>query len=249
MRFSLATLMVISLLSLPVPGQGNLQTFPNAPKGFDKQYKSVFRAYEKGDEKELVERFHTFAIPERWFTEEFGPEDGPKLYRQYLYRFRDFETGTVEEFNRVSCDYDGGCNRGQVTTRAAKATELNQAHPVPRSPLSGFPVQRFRIRHFSVPEVNSCFSIPGEYTTCSAYGYSTVGTHDNAWISSFLYVDGAFRFVGCATCPFWGACAGNVPIPERVLEKPPEPVHFNLMQKSQSRDLLAWIAKLAGKSH
>ena len=246
MRFRLVALLLL-LLVLPALGQQNRSLVPNSPKGFDKQYKSVFKAYEKGDEKELLERFRTFAIPERWFADEFGPEEGPKLSRQYLYRFRDFETDTVQEFNRVICDYDSGCNRGQTKTRAAKATELTQAPPTSTSLLSLPPVQRFRIEHFSLPDVNRCFSDTELAGSCTAYPSGTM--YDNSWVSSFIYVDGAFRFVGCATCPFWDPCAANHPFPESELNKPPEPVHFNLMQKSQSRDLLGGMAKLLGKNH
>jgi hypothetical protein len=248
MRISLATLMLISLLSSPVLGQANPQTLPNSPKGFDKQYRRVFKAYEKGDEKELLERFRTFAIPERWFADEFGPEEGPKLSSQYLYRFRDFETDTVQEFNRVPCDYDAGCNQGQIKTRTTRGTKLPKAPPAPASLLSLPPVQRFRIEHSSLPDLNPCFSVPNEdNSSCIQYAYPTAGTYDN-WVSSFIYVDGAFRFVGFGTCHFWDPCVTNQPIPESQLSKPPEPVHFNLRQKSKSQDLLAWTAKLLGKN-
>jgi hypothetical protein len=237
--------LLLLLLVLPALGQQNSRSLvPNSPKGFDQQYKSVFKAYEKGDEKELLERFRTFAIPERWFADEFGPEEGPKLFRQYLYRFRDFETDTVQEFNRVICDYDGGCNRGQIQTRAAKATELAQAPPASTPPMSLLPVRRFRIEHFSLPEVNRCFSVPEirDVNSDSCIFYPTEKMYRNSWMSSFIYVDGAFRFVGCGTCQYH-------PFAESELDKPPEPVHFNLVQKSQSRDFLAWMAKLVGKNH
>lgn len=239
MLFRLVALSLL-LLVLPVLGQQNSRLMvPNSPKGFDKQYKSVFRAYEKGDEKELLERFRTFAIPERWFADEFGPEEGPKLSRQYLYRFRDFETDTVQEFNRVICDYDSGCNRGQIQTRAAKATERTQA-PLAFTPsTSSLPVQRFLIRHLST-DVGTVENINGGYGTCMCCNPGPC--YDNSWLSSFIYVDGAFRFVGCGTCQYQ-------PLAEGELNKPPEPVHFNLVQKSKSRDLLAWTAKLLGKNH
>jgi len=250
MRVPLPGLLFILLVASPLFGQQNSKhAIPNSPRSFDKQYKSVFRAYEKGDEKELLERFHTFAIPEHWFTDEFGPEDGPKLSRQYLYRFRDFETDTVQEFNRVTYDGDGGCNRGQIQTRAAKATKLTQAPPALTSLRSLPRVQRFRIEHFSPPEVNGCFSdiTGGSDNSCNSYPTGTM--YQNSWVSSFIYLDGEFRFVAWGTCSSCDSCAGNQPISESQLNKPPEPVHFNLMQKSQSRDLLAWVAKLQGKNH
>ena len=239
MRFRLVAVLLL-LLVLPALGQQKSRSLvPNSPKGFDQQYKSVFKAYEKGDEKELLERFRTFAIPERWFVDEFGPEKGPKLSRKYLYRFRDFETDTVQEFNRVICDYDTGCTRGQIQTRAAKATELAQAPPASIPSMPSPPVQRFLIRHLST-DVGSVENVNGGYGTCLCCNPGPC--YDNSWLSSFIYVDGAFRFVGCGTCQYH-------PFAESELNKPPEPVHFNLVQKSQSRDLLAWMAKLVGKNH
>lgn len=247
MRFALVALLLLSFVPLTVLGQQNSRPpVPNSLKGFDKQYKSVFKAYEKGAEKELLERFLSFAMPERWFVNEFGPDEGPKLSRQYFYRFRDFETDTVHEFDRIPCDYDGGCNQGQIKTRAArKSANLTQT-PLPPTPLTSFPpVQHFLIRHFST-EVGSEGWGDG-IGTCMCCNPGPC--YDNSWVSSFIYVDGAFRFVAQGTCLFWDLCAENQPIPESQLNSPPEPVHFNLFQKSQSRDLLAWMAKLLGKSH
>jgi hypothetical protein len=247
MRFALVALLLLPVLP-PVLGQGNSQPLVrNTPKGFDKQYRSVFKAYEKGDDRELMVRFRTFAIPEHWFADEFGPEEGPKLSSQYLYRFRVFQTDSVQEFNRVPCDYDAGCNQGQIKTRAARGTELPKAPPAPTSLLSLPPVQRFRIEHFSLPEVNRCFSDSELNGSCDGSPTNGIYVH-KSWVSSFIYVDGAFRFVGFGTCPFWDPSVTNQPIPESQLSKPPEPVHFDLRQKSKSRDLLAWTAKLLGKN-
>ena len=63
-------------------------SIPNSPKGFDKQYKDLFRAFEKAENpnkkykdengQAVLERFGTFAIPENWFTQTFVPEEGPQ---------------------------------------------------------------------------------------------------------------------------------------------------------------------------
>ena len=229
------------MLCLSVVGQGKPKILPNSPKSFDRQYKNLFKAYEKGNERALLERFRTFAIPEHWFTDEFGPKEGAKLSQQYAYRFRDFETDTVQEFNRVMCDYDGGCNRGQIKTTATKA----KPPALSSSRVSLPPVEDFRIRHFST-DVGSVENANGTFGTCMCCNPGPC--YDNAWISSFIYVDGAFRFAGSGTCRFWEPCVANQPIPESRLDTPLEPLHFNLMKKSQSRDLLAWMAKFAGKN-
>ena len=71
----LILLVVLPALSRPV----SLRPVPNSRKGFDKQYKSLFKAYEKGNEQEPTEQIRTFAIPEHWFTEVFGPDRGVEV--------------------------------------------------------------------------------------------------------------------------------------------------------------------------
>jgi len=90
MGLPLNGLLLITLLVLPVISRQNVQRpVPNSPKGFDKQYKNVFKAYEKAiyfstshhvaSEQVSDTRFLTFAIPEDWFAAVFGPDQGPKV--------------------------------------------------------------------------------------------------------------------------------------------------------------------------
>ncbi|SRR6266481_1587494 len=243
MQFPLSGLLLISLMILPVFGRQESQLpVPNSPKGFEKQYKSVFKAYEKAFNKEmesadeqtllkgdayenvlivyrkilrkkstykkpyskenelaLMERLSTFAVPEHWFSDVFGPEQGSAFAREYEERFRGFESATIREFRRVSI----GSRSAQVKTRPVRAnTALISVRlaPTPLVPLP--PVQPFRVRHFTAPEFeigeNGCVGIgePG---------------YDSSWVDSFIYVDGAFRFIGRGTCPFWEPCSTKEP--------------------------------------
>jgi hypothetical protein len=112
---------------------------PNSPKGFDKQYKNVFKGYEKANnvfkpyrkdnELELMERLRTFAIPEHWFTDVFGPEQGSTFAREYEDRLRGFESATIREFRRVI-----GNSSAQVNTRLVRAnTDLTLVRSGPTS--------------------------------------------------------------------------------------------------------------------
>jgi hypothetical protein len=246
MGFPLSGLLLTSLMILPVFSLQKPQLpMPNSPKGFDKQYKSVFKAYEayekalneemesadektllKGDgyenvlsvyrkifrkksaykrpyskenELALMERLSTFAVPEHWFFDVFGPEQGPAFAREYEERFRGFESATIREFRRVNI----GVLSAQVKTRPVRTNAALisvRLAPTPLLPLP--PVQRFRVRHFTAAEFeigeNGCVGI-------SAPGY------DSSWVDSFIYVDGAFRFVGRGPCPFWEPCSTKEP--------------------------------------
>jgi hypothetical protein len=54
--------------------------------------------YKRENEQQLMLRFYAFAIPEQWFTDVFGPEQGPKLAKQYSELFKAFVFSTNREF-------------------------------------------------------------------------------------------------------------------------------------------------------
>ena len=243
MGFPLSGLLLISLMILPVFGlQKSQPPVPNSPKGFDKQYKSVFKAYEKAfnkemesadektflkgdgyekvssvyrkvfrkksaykepyrkeDELDVMERLSAFAIPEHWFSDVFGPEQGSTFAREYEERFRRFESATIREFHLVIIH----SRSAQVKTRPVRANTALISVGSASTPLVPLPpVQRFRVRHFTAP----VFEI-GEN---GCVGISELG-YDSSWVDSFIYVDGAFRFLGRGACPFWEPCSTKEP--------------------------------------
>jgi hypothetical protein len=240
MRFPLSGLLFLLLVVPPVVAQQNSQhTLPNSPKGFDKQYKNAFDAYDKALEKELetpkdktflngdayekasivyrkifrkkdaykktfakgieqdlMERFRTFAVPEHWFSDVFGPDQGPELAKEYQELFNGFESATKHEFSTPAGRENG---QAYLATKAWRTSEVKSARPAPTSLEPLPPVQRFRISYYVRPE-SDCFC-----TTPGGYAYSRVDT--------FIYVDGAFRFIGGGACPFWATpCSPNLPL-------------------------------------
>jgi len=210
MGLPLNGLLLITLLVLPVISRQNFQRpVPNSPKGFDKQYKNVFKAYEKAiyfskshqvaNEQVLDARFLTFAIPKDWFAAVFGPDQGPKFAREYREQFDDFQFGTVHEFNSMELYPTGGHRSAEVKT-AALGRNAEFRWSTPTSLVSLPPIQNFRIKYSTGPNFvigeNGCIAI-------IAPGYS------REEVTSFIYVDGAFRFIGRGECPFWGPCSTN----------------------------------------
>jgi hypothetical protein len=202
---------LLILLAPPVvlAGQNSPPPIPNSTNGFDKQYKNLFKAYEKAynpskaykkeNELKLVERFGTFAIPERWFNDVFGPEQGPTFARQYSELFKGFQFSTMLEFNIVL-----GSLTAQVKTKGLRANQVDPLRSAQTSLVTLPPVQLFRVQHFTAP-----FRLGRD--TFSEEFFS------HTWGGILIYLDGAFRFVGSRDCPFWRSCSTNDPVFEGFL--------------------------------
>jgi hypothetical protein len=221
--FRFGILLVWLLPSTVFGGQNSPAPIPNSTKGFDKQYKNLFKSWEKADapfkaykkenERELMERFHVFAVPEHWFTDVCGPEQGPSLARKYAEMFKAFVSSTVREFQTVL-----GEDTAQVKTNAWRVQQVPPASSA-QSFLAPLPAtQLFRIQHFTAPR--SIFtSDPYDKYTGRIYSFS--------YVASFIYIDGAFRFVGSCDCPFWKPCSTNDPVFEGQLVWPRDPADAN----------------------
>ena len=225
MRFRLVALLLL-LLVMPVLGQQNSQPpVPDSPKGFDKQYQSVFKAYKKGKEQEWMRRFRTFSIPDHWFSDVFGPEQGPKLAIQYEELFQGFVNATTDEFRTVVA-----VDSARINTKVWKTEpEINSApRPAPHSLVALPALQHFQIRYQSGPYVDY------DYTYGTALAPTVISItrgHDNSWVESFIYVDGAFRFFGGGVYPFWDPCSRNGLLPGGHLVKGVEPIYPQAAKK------------------
>jgi hypothetical protein len=217
----LGILLVLLLPPIVSGRQKSPAPIPNSANGFDKQYKNLFKAWEKADkpfkpykkenEQELMERFRAFAIPEHWFTDVFGPEQGPNFAKQYSELFKAFEFSTNREFRTV-LDED----TAQVKTKGLRANQVNP----PRSARSFLvplpPVQLFRVQHFTAP-----FRLPDDRFPSTL----VKRRYNYFYVESFIYIDGAFRFVGSCDCPFWSSCSANDPVFDGQLVKQVYPVN------------------------
>lgn len=143
-----------------------------------------------------MERFLAFGLPEHWFTDVFGPEQGPNFAKQYRELFKKFVFSTNREFRNVL-----GEDTAQVRTTRLRAHHVNpplsaQPYLVPLPP-----VQLFRIQHFTAP--------PSRLDD-DGYSYDYSGRYYSFfYLEAFIYIDGAFRFVGSCDCPFWSPCSTN----------------------------------------
>lgn len=197
--------MLILLVPPMALGQQKSQpSIPNSPDGFDKQFKNLFKVFEKAenlskpskeeDKQELLKRFRTFAIPDGWFTDVFGAEEGPKLAKHYSELFEAFQLSITVEFDMVLGEWSA-----QVHTKALRTYQIDPLDSAQNSIPPLVTVQVFRVQHFTAPLANSDGIFNGR-------------SYDHYWVESFIYVDGAFRFVGTYNCAFWRSCSTSDPV-------------------------------------
>lgn len=205
-RLRLGILLVLLLPPIVLGRPKPSAPIPDSKEGFDKQYKSLFKAWEKTDnpseaykrenERELMERFLAFGLPEHWFTDVFGPEQGPNFAKQYRELFKKFVFSTNREFRTAL-----GEDTAQVKTKWLRVDQVNPPGSAQPSLVPLPPVQLFQIQHFTAPR-----SRLGD----DGYSYGYSGRYYSFfYLESFIYIDGAFRFVGSCDCPFWSPCSTN----------------------------------------
>ena len=162
--------------------------YPQTVDGFSAQISLAIAAYQKGDHAEgrrLLEQFR-LADSAKWFAEQFGPELGETLSKLYDQHFENYLT-TME--NRLE-DVASGKGR-KLNMRLEPGTNRQ---PTRTAELSGF-----------VPaKPPTCFNV---FFLINLTGKAELVLKGNyratTWEDTYLYQDGAFRFVGRGAWPFW----------------------------------------------
>ena len=159
----------------------------NTPEGFQSQFHAVFEAFQQHNEAAMQDRLQSFAIPPHWFTDSFAPGQAAEFTRQYAGAFADFKRRTVSNFAGIDTlkrrvQVDAGTPVNIRTRRWTPAESTGTPHlSALRAPLP--PIQKF--------EIDYMLDAPGQ------------GARLTSWIESFIYIDGAFRFFGQGSKPFW----------------------------------------------
>jgi hypothetical protein len=159
----------------------------NTPEGFQSQFHAVFEAFQQHNEAAMQDRLQTFAIPSHWFIDSFVPGQAAEFTRQYTGAFADFKRRTASNFagidtlkRRVQVDAATPVNIRTRRWTPAESTGTPHLSAL-RAPLP--PLQKFEIDYMvDAPR-------QGARLTC--------------WIESFIFIDGAFRFFGQGSKPFW----------------------------------------------
>jgi TonB family protein len=175
MSILLVGLLLNSILLSPAPASDTSPAvIPDSPKGFDRQFQDFFLSYKERDDLNTTMKLEDFAIPWHWFTDSFGADKGMEVAKQYSEEFEYFKLSTLVKLRGMqSVD---SCS----PFRAKLRTNRDQTVKVEAKLLPNIPV-------FQIPPAQSFVISLGE---CS-------------WMSTFVYLDGAFRFYGNGVHTFW----------------------------------------------
>ena len=173
---------LLLLLGMPLQRAAtapNPETYKQNAQGLEKQFESFLKAYQKGDDKGMDEGFAVFRLPkvQEWFGEHFSAEDAAKLVATYDREMSEAESSLIEDMNKAD---PGSRFRVRCETRGEGPSGQESAAGYGFRPLKPIPVEQFQLEFRS-------------------------SSHDQKFrfISNFVYVDGAYRFVGGGGTPFW----------------------------------------------
>jgi len=173
---------LLALLTLPLqhaataPGS---DTYKQNEQGLEKQFEAFLKAYQRGDDKGMDEGFGLFRLPkaQEWFGEHFSAEDAEKLASLYDREMSEAEASLIEDMNKAD---PGSRFRVRCEARGESGAGQGSTGGYGFKPVKPIAVEQFRLEFRS-------------------------GSHDQkfSFISNFVYVDGAYRFVGGGGVAFW----------------------------------------------
>ncbi|HEV3421834.1 MAG TPA: hypothetical protein VG075_16105 [Candidatus Acidoferrum sp.] len=155
------------------------ETYKQDAQGLEKQFEPFLKAFQKGDDKGMDESFGVFRLPKpkEWFGNYFSVEDAAKLSSVYDREITDAESSLIEDMNRAD---PGSRFRVRCEPRGESGAGQDSSGGYGLRPVKPIAVEQFRLEFRS-------------------------GSHDQkfSFIANFVYVDGAYRFVGGGGAAFW----------------------------------------------
>jgi hypothetical protein len=179
MKVLLAVVFVLAMPPQSIVAEPGPETYKQNGQGLEKQFESFLKAYQKGDDKGMDESFGVFRFPkaQEWFGNYFSAEDAAKLVAVYDREVSDAESSLIEDMNKAD---PGSRFRARCEARGDSPSGQDTAGGYGLRPMKPISVEQFRLEFRS-------------------------GSHDQkfSFIANFVYVDGAYRFVGGGGVPFW----------------------------------------------
>jgi hypothetical protein len=174
---AMAYLLTVALqCAVAAPGA---ETYKQNEQGLEKQFEAFLKAYQRGDDKGMDEGFAVFRLAkaQEWFGEHFSAEDAAKLVAAYDREMSEAEASLIEDMNKADPE-----SRFRVRCEARGDSGAGQGNTggYGFKPVKPIAVEQFRLEFRS-------------------------GSHDQkfSFIANFVYVDGAYRFVGGGGVAFW----------------------------------------------
>ncbi|HEV2103936.1 MAG TPA: hypothetical protein VGR58_14255 [Candidatus Acidoferrum sp.] len=175
----LRTLLVLSMLGGSTVATPSPETDKQNEQGLEKQFEAFLKAYQRGDDKGMDEGFAVFRLPKskEWFEDHFSAEDAAKLIVGYDREMSEAEASLIEDMNKAD---PGSRFRVRCEARGESPAGQESSGGYGFKPVKAIAVEQFRLEFRS-------------------------GSHDQrfSFIANFVYVDGAYRFVGGGGVAFW----------------------------------------------
>jgi len=163
----------------PAAAAPNPETYKQNGQGLEKQFEPFLKAYQRGDDKGMDEGFALFRLPKskEWFGDRFSAEDAATLVATYDREMSEAESSLIEDMNKAD---PGSRFRVRCEARGESPAGQESAGGYGFKPVKRIAVEQFRLEFRS-------------------------GSHDQkfSFIANFVYVDGAYRFVGGGGVAFW----------------------------------------------
>jgi hypothetical protein len=160
-------------------GAPGAETYKHDESGLEKQFEPFLKAYQHGNDKGMDETFAVFRFPnpKEWLTAYFAPQDVERLLPAYETDVNDAETSLIQSMNLADpgSGFKVHCEpRGDAGGAGKPRPEEGGIQPQKEIPVEQF------LMEFRSTKAGQRFRI----------------------ILNFVYVDGAYRFVG-GGAPLW----------------------------------------------
>jgi hypothetical protein len=180
-RLGLA-LVVLATCCFSVPGPqvvvASSSSYSQDAKGLEKQLEPLAKAWSKHDAAAIDEHCKTFALPDpsAWFSKYFAKDQVQQLVWDDEAEVDNFKTVTPRMMNLLG---KGQKFHAKVSTPGASSATKLQPRTDAVVPITPVPIEQFTVTF--IAENGRSFSI----------------------LANFVYVDGAYRYVGKGAYPFW----------------------------------------------
>ncbi|HEY4841379.1 MAG TPA: hypothetical protein VIH78_05405 [Terriglobales bacterium] len=178
---------------LPAPGptqdapQQAAPVYPQTQDGFADQISAAFQAFQKGDTFAGRQQLEQLRLPRssEWFAERFSAEQSEALAKRYDRLFENYVNRMQKELDEIAR------TKGRQLKMSLKpGTQEQPTHDKLSSLKPAKEIVCFNA-DFGV-------TLTGKKPTIFGGDYKF-----EAWEDTFVYQDGAFRFVGRGAWPFW----------------------------------------------
>jgi hypothetical protein len=192
MKRSIAWLSVVALVfssihTSPSLAQSGSERYTQNASGLEKQFEPFLKAYSDGDVAAQEQAFAVFQFPDgrAWFWEYFRPEDVEQVLSDSHAAVDLDKKGLRMGMDRVA---RGARFHANCEPQAEKKEPLVKPRASSLNPVKAVAVEQFLIK---VSEKRS-----GKWFS---------------YLGNFVYVDGAYRYVGGGVLPFWSMPGGAHP--------------------------------------